>query len=253
MDTLRASVPDIALMNPAPQVDALVVEHLTVSFRACPVVDDLSFSVAAGSAFAIIGPSGAGKTVLLKALIGSIPYLGRVRWASGTRLGYVPQKLDLARDLPLTGVEFLRAKCEVLREPIGELERVLALVELSHRVARQPIGTLSGGQFQRLLLGFALLGRPTVLLFDEPTAGLDEPGVESIYARFNRLRVSEQLTLILVSHELSLVYRHADVVLCLSHLHRFIGPPMDILTPERLQQVYGRPMRYHQHHDDARR
>ena len=232
---------------------ALEVDHLSVSFHARPVFEDLSFSVAPGSAFAIIGPSGAGKTVLLKALIGAIPYTGRVRWAPGTRLGYVPQTLDLARDLPLTGVELLRAKGEVLREPRSESGRVLALVELTDHVARQPIGTLSGGQFQRLLLAFALLGRPSVLLFDEPTAGMDEPGVESIYERFQRLRASEHFTLMLVSHELSLVYRHADVVLCLSRQHRFIGAPLDILTPERLQQVYGRPMRYHQHHDDADR
>lgn len=237
---------------PTPRAEvALEVERLTVSFHAQPVFEDLTFPVATGSVFAIIGPSGAGKTVLLKALIGAIPYAGRVRWAPGTRLGYVPQKLDLARDLPLTGIEFLHAKCDVMREPGTELRRVLALVELSDAIARQPIGTLSGGQFQRLLLAFALLGRPSVLLFDEPTAGMDEPGVESIYARFNRLRASEQFTLILVSHELSLVYRHADIVLCLSRQHRFLGAPLDILTPERLQQVYGRPMRYHQHHDDA--
>jgi zinc transport system ATP-binding protein len=211
------------------------------------VVDDLSFRVEAGRTLAIIGPNGSGKTVLLKALIGAVPATGEVTWAPGTRIGYVPQKLDIERDLPLTGLEFLEAKGSVLGAPRGEAARVLAMVELGPGVAGRPIGTLSGGEFQRLLLAFALVGRPTVLLFDEPTAGVDEPGEEGLYALIHRLQVEERHTLLLVSHELSLVYRHADLVLCLSRRRPFIGPPLEILTPERLEEVYGRPLRYHGH------
>ncbi len=176
-----------------------------------------------------------------------MPALGTVSWSPDTRIGYVPQKLDLERDLPLTGVEFLRAKAGVLEAPPGETAHVLAMVELSEEIAARPIGTLSGGEFQRLLLAFALMGRPTVLLFDEPTAGVDEPGEEGIYALIHRLQEDEGLTLLLISHELSLVYRYADQVLCLSRWRTCIGPPLEILTPERLQEVYGRPMRYHGH------
>lgn len=211
------------------------------------MLHDLSFRVEAGSALAIIGPNGSGKTVLLKALIGAVPAQGTVAWGPGTSIGYVPQKLDLERDLPLTGLEFLRAKADILRTPAGETSRVLALVELPAEIADRPVGTLSGGEFQRLLLAFALMGRPTVLLFDEPTAGVDEPGEEGIYALIRRLQEEEGLTLLLISHELSLVYRYADQVLCLSRWRTCIGPPLEILTPERLQEVYGRPMRFHGH------
>jgi zinc transport system ATP-binding protein len=115
-------------------------------------------------------------------------------------------------------------------------------------LVRQPIGTLSGGQFQRLLLAFALMGRPTVLLCDEPTAGVDEPGEERLYAMLYRLQVEERLTVLLISHELSLIYRYATMVLCLSLGQRpCAGPPLEVLTPERLQEVYGAPMRYHRH------
>jgi zinc transport system ATP-binding protein len=227
--------------------DALEIVRLTVSFGQTRVLDDLSLRVEAGTTLAIIGPNGAGKTVLFRALIGAVPASGTIRWAPDTRLGYVPQKLDIERDLPLTGLDLLRAKADVSRAPAGEIPRALGLVDLATDSAAKPIGTLSGGQFQRLLLAFALMGRPTVLLFDEPTAGIDEPGEEGIYALFRRLQQEEGLTLLLISHELSLVYRYADSVLCLSRQRTCLGPPLEILTPERLQEVYGTPMKFHLH------
>jgi zinc transport system ATP-binding protein len=230
--------------SPSP---ALEVEHLSVAFGATRVLDDLSFRVAAGTSLAIIGPSGAGKTVLFRALIGVVPSTGTIRFAAGTRIGYVPQKLDLQRDLPLTGLDFLNARADVSGVPSTDVTRVLNLVALDSRFAAQPLGTLSGGQFQRLLVAFALMGHPTLLLFDEPTAGIDEPGKEGIYALFSRLQAEEGLTVLIISHELSLVYRYADTVLCLSRWRTFLGPPLDILTPEHLQEAYGAPVRYHHH------
>ena len=229
---------------------ALDVSHLTVAFGSTTVIDDLSFGVEAGSSLAIVGPNGAGKTVLFKALIGSVPAGGVVRWAPGTKIGYVPQKLDIERDLPLTGLEFLRARAEVAGLSLAEVSRGLDLVDLPAETAAQPLGTLSGGQFQRLLLAFALMGRPTVLLFDEPTAGMDEPGQNEIYGLLERRKREEGLTLLVISHELTLVYRIADSVLCLSRRRAWIGPPVSILTPERLQEAYGTPMHFHVH--DAR-
>lgn len=211
------------------------------------MLNDLSFGVEAGSSLAIIGPNGSGKTILFKALIGALPAEGVVRWASGTIIGYVPQKLDLERDLPLTGREFLRAKAQVTGSRPEEASRVLGLVELGEDIAAQPIGTLSGGQFQRLLLAFALMGKPSVLLFDEPTAGVDEPGEEQLYELIRRLQRDQGLTLLLISHELNLVFEYAETVLCLSRRRTYFGPPLEILTPERLQEVYGRPMRFHRH------
>ncbi len=227
--------------------NALEVEHLSVSLQGVEVLRDLSFSVAEGTALAVIGPNGAGKTVLFRTLIGALPHRGFVRWAAGTRIGYVPQKLDLERDLPLTGNDFLRAKAKVSRSALGEAEHALDLVNLPRAVAEKPIGTLSGGHFQRLLLAAALMGKPTVLLFDEPTAGVDEPGEERIYETIRRLQEPGRLTLLLISHELSVVYRYAFNVLCLSREQPCLGPPEEILTPERIAEVYGEPLKYHHH------
>jgi zinc transport system ATP-binding protein len=227
--------------------NALEVKGLSVSFDETYVLRDLGFAVPTGSALAVIGPNGAGKTVLFRALIGSVRYDGEIRWAPGTRIGYVPQKLDIERDLPITGREFLEAKAAVSGASKGDADRALRLVNLPGVIADQPIGTLSGGQFQRLLLALALVGRPTVLLFDEPTAGVDEPGEERLYEMIRRVQAKEGLTLLLISHELSVVYRYATNVLCLSREHPCFGPPEEILTPERIEQVYGTPLKYHHH------
>ncbi len=227
----------------------LEVEGLSVQFGRTAVLRDLSFAVSAGDALAIIGPNGSGKTVLFKALIGAVPYQGVIHWAPGIRIGYVPQKLDIERDLPLTGIDFLRAKADVTRVSRQGVERALDLVSLASDLAAKPIGALSGGQFQRLLLAFALMGDPAVLLCDEPTAGVDEPGEEGLYAMIRRVRQAVGLTVLLISHELSLVYHYATAVLCLGRSGSCYGPPLEVLTPERLQEMYGTPMRFHLHDD----
>src|SRR5215472_13847742 len=107
---------------------ALDVRNLSVSFGQDRVLRDLNFSVDAGSTLAIIGPNGAGKTVLFRALIGTVPYAGSVAWAAGTNIGYVPQKLDIERDLPLTALEFLRAKAHVTGAPSSEIAAALGAV-----------------------------------------------------------------------------------------------------------------------------
>lgn len=233
--------------------DALVVEHLSVTLDEDPVLRDLSFPVRRGTTFAVIGPNGAGKTVLLRALIGALPFTGSVHWASGANIGYVPQKLDLQRDLPITGLDLLRAKADVCAAPPTDVAHALKLVELSERTAHRTIGRLSGGEFQRVLLAFALMGRPNVLLFDEPTAGLDEPGVRAVYELIRQLQRERTLTVLLVSHDLSVVYEHADSVLCLSRTRSFLGPPAEVLTAERLREAYGGEIRFHRHDDHAGR
>lgn len=225
----------------------LEVRDLTIGFDHVPVITDLSFTVADGECLAIIGPNGSGKTVLLRALIAALPYRGTIRWAAGAKVGYVPQTLDIERDLPLTGNDFLRAKAHVGRSSADDIRRALDLVSLGPEIAAKPIGTLSGGQFQRLLLAFAFLGRPSVLLFDEPTAGIDAPGEERIYETIQTLQRREHLTLVLISHELSVVYRYATTVLCLGRGRPYLGPPAEVLTPQRLAELYGGPIKFHAH------
>lgn len=230
-----------------PTHNMLEVNHLSVSFGETHVLTDLSFQLAKGSSLAVIGPNGAGKTVLFRALIGALPFSGTVQWASGVRIGYVPQKLDLERDIPITGVDFLRARVAVARKSVASISEFLTLVGLPLGVARQPIGAMSGGQFQRLLIAFALVGDPDALLLDEPTSGIDEPGQDRLNELVRRLRQSQGLTLIFISHELSVVYQYATDVLCLNRAKAYFGPPRKILTPDRLREVYGTEVNYHVH------
>ena len=220
-----------------------------MGFDGTAVLERLSFTVPHASALAIIGPNGAGKSVLAKALIGRLKHGGSVRWQAGTRIGYVPQKLDIERDLPITGRDFLHAKAVVMHASGGEVTKVLELVGLRAESMVKPIGALSGGQFQRLLVAAALMGSPTVLLLDEPTAGVDEPGQDTINHTVERLRAEQGLTLLFISHDLSVVFQYATNVLCLSRGNTCFGPPRHILTPQLLQELYGAPVGYHIHDD----
>jgi zinc transport system ATP-binding protein len=233
-------------------VSALEVEHLTVRFGATAVLRDLSFALPSGAGIAVIGPNGAGKTVLFRALIGAIPHEGTIRWAPGTRLGYVPQKLDLERDLPVTGRDLLGARERLTGPGSRPVLGFLAKVGLAPAVLDTPIGTLSGGQFQRLLMAFALLGDPTVLLLDEPTAGVDEPGQEELTQAVHRLQEEQGVSVLMISHDLTAVYRYASAVLCLSREHTCFGVPRQVLTPDMLTRLYGAPVGLHVHDEPGR-
>lgn len=226
---------------------ALQVENLSVGFDGTTVIEGLSFEVPHASALAVVGPNGAGKSVLAKALIGALRHEGHIRWEANTKIGYVPQKLDIERDLPITGGDFLHAKAMVSRASRDGVANALGLVGLRAESIGKPIGELSGGQFQRLLVAAALVGHPTVLLLDEPTAGVDEPGQDSLNHAIERLRDERGLTIISISHDLSVVYRYATNVLCLSRGHAWFGAPRSILTPQLLQELYGAPVSYHVH------
>lgn len=235
------------LLSGVAMENILKVSRLSVRFASVTVLRDLSFHVARGTSLAILGPNAAGKTVLLRALIGALPFEGSVQWAAGVRIGYVPQKLDLERDIPVTGMDLLRARAALARKRDATFVRTLDLVGVPRAAAGQPIGTLSGGQFQRLLVAFALVGDPNVLLLDEPTAGVDEAGQERLNELVRRLQTDQGLTILFISHELSVVYQYADNVLCLSPEHMCIGPPRVVLTPDLLSQLYGTPIGYHVH------
>jgi len=228
--------------------NALEVEDLAVRLGRADVVRGVSFNLPKASCLAIIGPNGAGKTVLLRTLIGALPHAGRITWAADTVLGYVPQKLDIERDLPLNGRDFLRAKAALAGSSGATQSEALRAVGLAEEVLATPIGNMSGGQFQRLLIAFALLGRPNVLLLDEPAAGIDAPGQAHLNEVIHGLQDSSAMTVLLVSHDLSVVYQYADYVLCLGRHGTCFGPPRAALTPETLYEVYGQPVGFHVHH-----
>jgi zinc transport system ATP-binding protein len=231
----------------------LAVKNLGIAFGSKVVIAELSFDVRPGDGLAIIGPNGAGKTVLLKALLGLIPYTGEIRWGAGARLGYVPQKVAADLNLPLRVSDLLSAKARTLKLTSKDLDSVCAEVDLTPEILNGTVGNLSGGQFQKALIAFALLGAPNVLLFDEPTASLDELSEERIYELLHRLQQEKGMTVLLVSHDLSVVYRYATKVLCLSKGGACMGPPHEILTPERLEELYGTPPKFYRHAEEHKR
>ena len=225
----------------------LTVSNLTVRFGPRIVIENLSFEVSPRETLAVIGPNGSGKTVLLRALLGLIPYNGQVRWAKGTRPGYVPQKTFAGEELPLQGRELLDAKAKVWNLPKSSVESAASAVGLTADLMNSRVGILSGGQYQKLLIAFALLGDPHVLLFDEPTASLDELSQENVYGLLHSLQEEKDLAILLVSHDLSVVYRYATQVLCLSKGLTCVGTPKEILTPERLEALYAQKPMFYQH------
>jgi zinc transport system ATP-binding protein len=228
-------------------MNLLTVRNLTVRIEDKLVVDDLSFDLASRERLSILGPNGAGKTVLLKALLNLVPYTGQVAWSPDVRIGYVPQKIDAEVHLPLTFNDLFHAKCTTLKVRAREADEVSNTIGLTKELMARPVGHLSGGQFQRGLIGFALLGNPNVLLLDEPTASVDEPGEEHIYELIHRLQDQHDLASIMVSHDLSFVFRYATTVLCLNRQKVCFGAPREALSHDTLEKLYGESVGFYQH------
>jgi zinc transport system ATP-binding protein len=222
----------------------LRVKDLNVKFDGEEVLIDLSFNVDEGEVLAILGPNGAGKTTLLKALLGIVPYEGVVEWREGVRVGYVPQRLPFIKDVPLSVKEFFRLE----NASENEAKEILRSIGLGEEILGKKVGDLSSGQFQRILIGWALASDPNVLLFDEPLAGIDIGGQESVYGLLERLKVKKKnLTILFVTHELSVVYRLTDRVLCLNKRMLCSGAPKEKLTPDAISNLYVSPVKFYQH------
>jgi zinc transport system ATP-binding protein len=231
-----------------PVMPIISVKNLSVTLDDEPILEDLSFDLERGEALAVIGPNGAGKTVFLKALLDAVPYHGSIRFAPHTRLGYVPQKIDADRHLPLTFHNLLAAKASIDRLSQRQIDEVLNEVGVPKTLLNTPVGHLSGGQFQKALIAFALLGKPDVIIFDEPTASIDEPREEQMYELMHRLQDKFGITIIVVSHDLSFVYRYATKVLCLNRRGLCFGAPREVLDPDMLDRLYGAHKYYHHMH-----
>ena len=229
----------------------LTVKNLSVRIEDKIIVDNVSFELGPNDRLSILGPNGAGKTLLLKALLNLVSYSGDVVWDPAVRIGYVPQKIDADRHLPLTYRDLFQSKCRIAKVASGRIDEISQSVGLTTEMLATPVGHLSGGYFQRGLIGFALIGNPNVLLLDEPTASIDEPGEEHIYELIHRLQEQYKLAVITVSHDLSFVYRYATRVLCLNKRIVCIGPPREALTPKILEKLYGSSVSYYVHdHSD---
>lgn len=236
----------------------LKVDDLNVSFDSDKVIKNLSFSVNRGDVMAIVGPNGAGKSVLFRALLNLIPYSGKIEWRKDLKISYVPQKFSIDREMPLSAREFLEFK----KKNISEITNALKMVgigaehkrdpehQLRHinsHVLKQRLGWLSGGELQRVLIAWALLDNPDVLLFDEPTSGIDVGGEETIYNLLKKLHTEHNLTILLISHDLNIVYKYANNVLCLNKEKICFGLPKDVLDPSALLKLYGGEAGFYEH------
>jgi zinc transport system ATP-binding protein len=216
----------------------LKVSDLSIEISNQTILEHLSFKIKKGITLAIVGPNGAGKTTLFRALLNLIPYSGKIEWNGKVKIGYVPQLLSV-RDIPISVKEFLSFK----NESESDIRSVLASVGLdSEAVIGKSLGALSGGQLRRVLIGWAIVDKPNVLLFDEPTSGVDLDSEEAIYGMLRRLTEQNKITLLLISHDLHIVREYSDYALALNKCVVFFGESKEVMNPVTQKLIYGEPI-----------
>ncbi|MBI4250372.1 metal ABC transporter ATP-binding protein [Candidatus Uhrbacteria bacterium] len=235
---------------------AITVNNLAFSYGdGTPILQNISCSIPSGSVAIIVGPNGSGKTTFLKALLGLIPptsgsieVLGLAPSEARPRVGYVPQRFAIDHTFPITVFEFLRfSHPAVPEERIDEYLEHLGMSAM--RTAR--LGSLSGGQLQRTLVIRSVLHSPEILFLDEPASGIDIGGEQTFYDLILHLHKEHANTIVMVSHEIDIVARFADTVLCLNKTLVCHGAPIDVLTPQTLQQLYGKDVSLYQHQEKS--
>lgn len=211
-------------------------KDLAVRFGGIDVLTGVDLSIEPGEIVTLLGPNGSGKSTLLRALLGIVPTsAGEVTRAPGLRLGYVPQKLAVDRSMPMTVRRFLSLPKRVTD---AEATAILARVGLPEVESRQ-MSALSGGQFQRVLLARALLCHPQILILDEPTQGLDQPGEAAFYRLIEEVRRETGAAILMVSHDLYVVMAASDRVICLNGHICCEGTPRVVSNAPEYRALFG--------------
>jgi len=211
----------------------LNVSNLSVKLQNQTILDNISFKLKKGKTLAIVGPNGAGKTVFFRALLNLVPHSGKIEWVDKVKIGYVPQNLSV-NDIPISVKEFLSFK------NISNIERSLSSVGLdSKEIMNKSLNVLSGGQRQRVLIAWAVIDKPNVLLFDEPTTGVDLDSEEAIYEMLNRLKEENKITILLISHDMHIIRDYSDYMLALNKCMTFFGESKEIMNPDLQRIIYG--------------
>jgi len=232
--------------------EVLSLEDVSVDAGGRKLVENVSFKLNAGELVALIGPNGAGKTTLLRAILGEIRYHGQI-YVHG-KIGYVPQRLSFDRSMPMTVLEFLALSVQRRPLALGVAARVKQSVSaMLERVGGasligKPLGGLSGGELQRVLLAAALSNEPSLLLLDEPAAGVDIEGEAAFNDLIQREVRDKECAAILVSHDLSVVADITDRVLCINRVLMCEGKADDLLTAETIARVFGGHKAVYDHH-----
>jgi zinc transport system ATP-binding protein len=212
------------------------VEDLSVRYGARTALSRVSLRVEPSEIVTIVGPNGSGKTSLLRAIIGAIkPLQGRVLQASSLKIGYVPQKLHIDETLPITVSRFLKLPGGVTAADIDYALTQAGVPELE----KAQLSQLSGGQFQRVLLARALIGKPDLLLLDEATQGLDQRGSASFYQQIETVRQATGCAVLMISHELHVVMSASDRVICLNGHVCCEGTPAVVASAPEYRALFG--------------
>ncbi|MBD1841895.1 metal ABC transporter ATP-binding protein [Cyanobacteria bacterium FACHB-63] len=234
----------------------LKVEGLTVLRGRYTALENVSFEIPAGSSAAIVGPNGSGKSTLVQAVLdlvpkvsGTIELFGRpIRRLGNLRsqIGYMPQNFIFDRSFPIS-VSELVALGQSGRTQKAAITQALRRVNALH-LRDQAIGTLSGGELKRVLLAYCLVTPRKLLVLDEAFAEVDVQGEAEFFSLLNELQREEDWTVLQVSHDLDMVNRHCDYVLCLNRSLICTGKPEIALSRDNLLQTYGSGFSRYRHH-----
>lgn len=214
----------------------ITADKMAVHYGGVAALRDVDFTISKGEIVTIVGPNGSGKSTFVKALLGVLPAAaGQVRRKDGLVIGYMPQRLALDGRMPMTVQRFLSL---TRKHKPADMTAALDRVGVGD-IADQQMETLSGGQFQRVLLARALLLRPDILIMDEPTQGLDQPGTAAFYKLIEELRRETGCAVLMVSHDLHVVMSASDRVICLNGHVCCEGTPTVVSNAPEYRALFG--------------
>jgi zinc/manganese transport system ATP-binding protein len=214
---------------------------------------DVSVAISQGEFAAILGPNGSGKTTLLRVLLGdlelargTVGVLGGAAGVEKDRIGYLPQRRHFDASTRIRGVDLVRlgldgAKWGLPLRRSPRVEEMIALVGASG-YARRPIGQLSGGEQQRLLIAQALVSAPRLLILDEPLDNLDLPNQRAVAALLERICRQQGVTVLLVAHDVNPLLSYLDRVVYFGAGQAAVGEPREVITAPTLSRLYGVPV-----------
>lgn len=225
----------LIMLQNAPSL--LEVSGLNVFRNGRRILDGVTFTLGPGEIISIIGPNGGGKTTLLRAILGLVEADGgAVRLGERTKIGYVPQKLAIDSTMPMTPRRFLSLGARNLRGRVPETAERIGITQLLD----QQMSGLSGGETQRVLLARAIMKEPNLLVLDEPTQGMDVAAQSELFMLIKAIREETSTAVIMVSHDLHLVMRGTDRVLCLNGHVCCTGHPAEVERDPSFRALFGR-------------
>ena len=225
--------------------------NISLKHNGKKVLDDVSFELNKGEFITLIGPNGAGKSSLIKVLLGLIkPDSGTINRASNVKVGYTPQQFSANEFIPISVLDFLHLNQRVDEDFLTSTANLTG----TNSLLDYPLKELSGGEMQRVLLTRALLGKPNVLILDEPAQNLDVDGQMQLYKLIQDIHQDQDCAVLMVSHDLHRVMKESTQVLCLYHHICCMGQPESILKDSNFNDLFADQMdelmaTYEHHHN----